>query len=56
MTPDHVRWISGQLDRLTPAQWSDAFRAAGYSANDTRRYVARMQQKVKDGLAVGEGR
>jgi hypothetical protein len=36
-------------------QWSDAFRAAGYNETDTQRYVARLRQKVEDGLQVAGG-
>ena len=53
VTPADVRWISERLARLTPAQWSDAFRAAGYTETDTQRYVVRLRQKVDEGLAVG---
>jgi len=43
-----------RLDRLTPEQWKDAFRAAGYTESDGDRYIARLRQKVADGLAVRE--
>ena len=48
----NVRWIAERLARLSPAQWSDAFRAAGYSESDAQRYVQRLRQKVDDGLNV----
>jgi hypothetical protein len=53
VTPADVRWISERLARLSTAQWGDAFRAAGYSEMDTQRYVARLRQKVAEGLDVG---
>ena len=51
----NVRWIAERLARLSPAQWSDAFRAAGYSESDAQRYVQRLRQKVDDGLNVERG-
>ena len=48
----NLRWIAERLARLSPAQWSDAFRAAGYSESDAQRYVQRLRQKVDDGLNV----
>jgi hypothetical protein len=55
VTPADVRWISERLARLTPAQWSDAFRAAGYTESETERYVLRLRQKVDEGLEVADG-
>lgn len=55
VAPADVRWISERLARLTPVQWSDAFRAAGYSEADAQRYVVRLRQKVSDGLALEDG-
>jgi len=55
VTPSDVRWISERLARLTAEQWSDAFRAAGYSEPDARRYVIRLRQKVSEGLALEDG-
>ena len=52
VTLEDVRWISERLARLTPEQWTDAFRAAGYDAADSRRYVVRLQAKVAEGLDV----
>lgn len=50
VTPADVRWISERLARLTPMQWSDAFRAAGYNDVDAQRYVAHLRQKVEVGV------
>lgn len=47
-----VRWIAERLARLTPGQWSDAFRAAGYTQPDADRFVRRLRQKVEDGLRL----
>ena len=47
-----VTWIAERMARLTPAQWSDAFRAGGYSQSDGDRFVRRLRQKVEDGLRL----
>jgi len=51
-TPADVRWTAQLLSRLTPKQWSDAFRAGGFSEPEAARYIARMKQKIAEGLAV----
>ena len=38
--------------RLTDAQWHDAFRAARYDDDQTRRFVARIKQKAAEGMAL----
>ena len=43
ITPADVRWICGRLQRLTDAQWHDAFRAGGYT-KDRRRAVHRAPE------------
>ena len=55
ITPADVRWISERLARLTPEQWSDAFRAAGYPETENQRFVVRLRQKVEEGLDVAGG-
>jgi hypothetical protein len=52
VTPADVSWISQQMARLTPAQWADAFKAAGYSETETARFVARLREKVNEGVTV----
>jgi hypothetical protein len=47
-----VQWTSERLLRLTDAQWRDAFRAAGYDAELTSRYVARIKRKAEEGMAL----
>lgn len=49
---DDVRWMCERLDRLSPRQWQDAFRAAGYDEATTARYVARIQEKIRQGTAL----
>lgn len=53
ITPADVRWTSQLLSRLTPKQWSDAFRAAGFSEAEGNRYITRLQQKIAEGLKLG---
>jgi hypothetical protein len=52
VTPDDVRWACERLSRLTDAQWRDAFRAGGYDADSTARYVAKMKEKIAEGLRL----
>jgi hypothetical protein len=53
IAPADVRWIAQLLSRLTPRQWSDAFRAAGFGEAEANRYIRRMQQKIDEGLKIG---
>jgi hypothetical protein len=52
ITPADVRWICGRLERLTDAQWQDAFRAGGFPQEDADRYIRRLKQKIAEGLAL----
>ena len=52
ITPDDVRWAAGQLGRLTDAQWRDAFRASNYAPAPAGRLLARIKEKIADGLAL----
>jgi hypothetical protein len=53
ITPADVRWTSQLLSRLTPKQWSDAFRGAGFGEAEANRYIRRLQQKIAEGLTLG---
>ena len=53
MKPEDVRWICEKLQRLTPRQWDDAFRAGGYAPEIANRYITRLKQKIAEGLAAG---
>jgi hypothetical protein len=53
ITPADVRWTAELMSRLTPKQWSDAFRSAGFSDGEANRYIRRLQQKIAEGLSVG---
>lgn len=50
--PSHVLWTCRLLARLSDAQWHDAFRAGGYSREDATRYIAKMKEKIAQGLAL----
>ena len=52
VTVRDVVWTSRLLSRLSDAQWNDAFRAAGYPADQASRYVAKLKSKVAEGLAL----
>lgn len=47
-----VRWTCERLAALTDGQWRDAFRAGGYTADQTARYTARIRQKIAQGLQL----
>jgi hypothetical protein len=50
--PGDVRWICQRLQALTDTQWQDAFRAGGYPKPIAERFIARMKQKIHEGLAL----
>lgn len=52
VTPADVHWAASRLARLSDRQWDDAFRAAGYDKAVADRFIARIKQKIKQGLAV----
>jgi hypothetical protein len=54
VTPGDVVWICQLHSQLTDRQWMDAFQAGGYSPADARRYIQRMQEKIDEGLRLGE--
>ncbi|HJP60717.1 MAG TPA: hypothetical protein VJ865_11980 [Gemmatimonadaceae bacterium] len=53
-TPADVRWTAQLLSRLTPKQWRDAFKAGGFTDEESARYIARMHEKISEGLALGD--
>jgi hypothetical protein len=52
LTPADIRWTCERLNRLSPRQWEDAFRAAGYAPDVAARFIRRFQQKIEQGLAL----
>ncbi len=55
LTPADVEWMCGRLRRLSPKQRRDAFRAGGYDQATTERYLAKIDEKVAQGLAPAFG-
>ena len=55
LSRNDVVWTCRLMSRLSDAQWQDAFRAAGYSDEQSRRYVAKIKSKVAEGLKLAEG-
>jgi hypothetical protein len=43
---DNAKWIGQQLSRLTQQQIGDAFRAAGYSSDETEQYTQAMMARI----------
>jgi hypothetical protein len=52
VTVEDVHWICERLQRLTERQWRDAFRAGNFTEDVTTRYIARIRQKIDEGLAL----
>lgn len=55
VSPADVGWICRRLRALTDQQWRDAFRAGGYDAATTERYLRKLNEKIAQGLAVAKG-
>lgn len=47
-----VSWTTRLLSRLTQKQKRDAFRAAAYPDDVARRFIARLDSKISDGLKL----
>ncbi len=52
VTVRDVVWTSERLARISDAQMADAFRAAGYSTEQTQRFVTKIRGKIAAGLAL----
>lgn len=52
ITPADVQWICELMSRLSNDQWQDAFRAAGYAPDISARYIAKLKEKIAQGLAL----
>ncbi len=50
--PGDVKWAAERMQRLTDAQWRDAFRAGNYGDAVTERYLRLIREKIDDGLAL----
>jgi hypothetical protein len=55
VTPGDVRWAAARMNRLTDAQWRDAFRAGNYGEPAASRYIARIKARIAQGLALPAG-
>jgi hypothetical protein len=56
LTVADVHWMCERLDRLTAEQWRETFRAAHYEPALADRFIRRIQDKVRAGLALGPDR
>jgi hypothetical protein len=56
VTPDDVRWACELMSRLSDEQWDSAFRAGGYDADETARFVRKIKSKIAQGLDITRGR
>ena len=52
LTTADVRWMCDLLAQLRPEQWRDAFRAGGYEAAMSERFIARIKAKITEGQAL----
>jgi hypothetical protein len=53
LTPSDVVWTAERMATVSDAQWDDIFRAAGYHADERRRYIAKIKSKIGEGLKLG---
>lgn len=49
---EDVRWMCERLQHVTDRQLRDAFRAGHFSDETTTRYIARLRQKIDEGLKL----
>jgi hypothetical protein len=49
---EDVHWTCERLAKITDQQWRDVFRAGNFTGDVAARYVARIRQKVKEGLEL----
>jgi hypothetical protein len=47
-----LKWACRRVLALTDRQWRDAFSAGNYDEETTDRYVARIREKAREGLAL----
>lgn len=52
LSPRDVVWACELMSRLSDGQWNDAFRAAGYLPEESRRYVTKIKSKIVEGLGL----
>jgi hypothetical protein len=52
ITPADVRWIAQRLTLLTPTQWADALRAAGYKAQEAALIRSKLAERIAQALQL----
>jgi hypothetical protein len=52
LTAGDVVWACRLMARISDRQWRDAFRAAGYTGEEQRRFIAKLKSKINEGLAL----
>jgi hypothetical protein len=52
LSPTDIVWASELVNRLSDAQLDDAFRAADYPPEIRKRYIAKLRDKIREGLAL----
>jgi hypothetical protein len=52
IVPSDVVWTCRRLSQLTDRQWLDIFRAARYTDAISAHYIAKLQSKIHEGLAM----
>ena len=52
VTPAQLRWACERLAKLSDRQWTDAFRSARYTDEQTRRYTHKIKEKIAQGLQL----
>ena len=52
VTPADVVWSCELLNRLPDGHWQAAFRAGGYDPDTAARFIAKIKQKIAEGLAL----
>jgi hypothetical protein len=52
MSAADVVWACDLLNRLSDAQLDDAFKAADYPSDIRQRYIAKLRNKIREGLAL----
>ncbi len=53
---EDVAWTCRLLSRLSDEQWRDAFRAGGYTPQQTERFVRKIKAKIAQGLEFADRR
>lgn len=52
LTPGDLQWMVALVSRLSPAQWRDAFRAAGYGPGTSEAFITRLMEKLEEARRV----